>query len=176
MVCDRCIMTINYQFSSIGIIPIDIQLGKVILNRVLKTSEIEKIELVLKQFGFEILKDNKHQLVECIKDAITYLLYYNGNMINENLSEFISIELNKEYSFLNSLFSEMEGITIEKYFFIQKIERIKELLTYDELSLSEIANKLGYKSASNLSNQFKKVTGLTPTYFKQIKENKRFSI
>jgi AraC-like DNA-binding protein len=176
MVCDRCKMTVNYQLAKLGITPTEVHLGEVYFNQNLTVGQIEKIEKVLQPLGFEILRDRKYQVIESIKNLITQQLYYGVEKMKLNLSEFISKKLNKEYAYLSSLFSEVEGITIEKYFILQKIERAKELLMYNEYTLSEIAYSLGYSSPAHLSNQFKKITGLTPTYFKKQKENKRTAI
>lgn len=120
-----------------------------------------------------MIDDKKSQLIEKIKNTIVELVHYSEDQLETNLSEHISKKLHHDYNYLSNLFSEVEGTTIEKYLIAQKIERVKELLKYDELSLSEIADRLGYSSVAYLSNQFKKVTGLTPSYFKQPGENNR---
>jgi AraC-like DNA-binding protein len=176
MVCDRCIMMVKYQLLSIGIIPMEVQLGEVSLKKTLSTKEIDTIGKALIPLGFEILIDRKYQLIEKIKNVVIKFLYYDGEKMKVNLSDFISQKLTKEYAYLSNLFSEVEGITIEKYFILQKTARIKELLVYNELTLKEIAYKLDYSSVSHLSSQFKKVTGLSPTLFKEIKKNKRTTL
>jgi AraC-like DNA-binding protein len=123
--------------------------------------------------GFELIDDKKSRIIEKIKNTIIQLVHHQDSGLKNNLSEVLSSELHHDYNYLSNLFSEIEGTTIEKYFIAQKIERVKELLVYDQLSLSEIAFQLNYSSVAYLSNQFKKVTGLTPSHFKQIKENKR---
>ena len=134
------------------------------------------LNTALKGLGFEIMDDRKVQTIEKIKNLIVTLVHHSNNEIITNLSTFISSQLLQDYNYLSNLFSEVEGTTIEKYFIAQKIERVKELLVYNEMTLSEIADQLGYSSVAYLSNQFKKVTGLTPSHFKTLKENKRKNI
>ncbi|KKX47548.1 AraC family transcriptional reguator [Sphingobacterium sp. IITKGP-BTPF85] len=127
----------------------------------------------LDPLGFEVIDDKKCRIIERIKNIIIELVHNRDSDIKTNLSDVLSNKLHHDYNYLSNLFSEVEGTTIEKYFIAQKIEKVKELLVYDELSLSEIAFRLNYSSVAYLSNQFKKVTGLTPSHFKQIKEDKR---
>jgi YesN/AraC family two-component response regulator len=131
------------------------------------------VEKLLESLGFEIIDDKKSRIIEKIKNTIIDLVHHQDNDVKINLSDVLSDKLHHDYNYLSNLFSEVEGTTIEKYFIAQKVEKVKELLVYDELSLSEIANRLNYSSVAYLSNQFKKVTGLTPSHFKQIKEDKR---
>ena len=128
---------------------------------------------MLQSFGFDLIDDKKSKLIEKIKNTIVELVHYSDHQLSINFSEHISSKLHHDYNYMSNLFSEVEGITIEKYFISQKIEKVKELLKYDELSLSEIADRLGYSSVAYLSNQFKKQTGLTPTFYKSLKQNKR---
>ena len=123
--------------------------------------------------GFELIDDKKSRIIEKIKNIIIELVHHQNNDAKTNLSDVLSSQLHHDYNYLSNLFSEIEGTTIEKYFIAQKIEKVKELLVYDELSLSEIAFRLNYSSVAYLSNQFKKVTGLTPSYYKQIRDDKR---
>ena len=127
----------------------------------------------LEAVGFYLIDDKKSRLIEQIKTLVIELVHYNSNNLKINLSDYISEKLHHDYNYISNLFSEVEGTTIEKYFITQKIERVKELLVYDELTLNEIADQLNYSSTAHLSAQFKKVTGFTPSYFKKIKENKR---
>ena len=173
MVCNRCILVVEQELEKL-----DIDSGKVSLGEVETNSEIskEKLEVLrnnLASLGFELLDNSKQQLIEKIKNIIIQQVHYNAEENHQNFSEILSASLHKDYSYLSNLFSEVEGITIEKYIIHQKIEKVKELITYDELSLSEIAYRLGYSSVAHLSNQFKKVTGLTPSHFKQVRQNKR---
>ena len=129
----------------------------------LNSRKKNELNHILQSFGFEIIDDKKSQLIEKIKNTIVELVHYSRDQLQTNFSEHISKKLHHDYSYLSNLFSEVEGTTIEKYFIAQKIEKVKELLKYDELSLSQIADRLGYSSVAYLSNQFKKQTGLTPT-------------
>jgi len=176
MVCDRCILVVQNTMKDLGLEFESIKLGEITLLKPATDLQREKLEKALNLVGFEIIDDKKSRIIEKIKNTIIDLIHRRSNDSKTNLSSTISNELNHDYSYLSKLFSEIEGITIEKYFILQKMEKVKELLVYDELSLSEIANRLNYSSVAYLSNQFKKVTGLTPSYFKQIKENKRISL
>lgn len=128
---------------------------------------------ILNSLGFEIIDDKKNRIIEQIKNVIIDLVHHQDNDIKTNLSDILSNKLHHDYNYLSNLFSDVEGTTIEKYIIAQKIEKVKELLMYDELSLSEIAFRLNYSSVAYLSNQFKKVTGFSPSHFKQIREEKR---
>ena len=173
MVCNRCIMVVDNEFQKLGFTPVKVQLGEVEVGGELTVEEIAEIDEHLKKFGFEIIDDAKSRLIEKIKNLIIQLIHHSNEEIKENYSTYIESHLNKDYNYLSNLFSDIEGTTIEKYIINQKIEKVKELLVHDELTLSEIAYKLGYSNVAHLSAQFRKVTGLTPTHFKQIKENKR---
>ena len=176
MVCSRCKMVVKNQFEYIGLQPISVELGEVEIKQTPSASEMTQLNTALKALGFEIIDDRKVQTIEKIKNLIVTLVHHSNNEISTNLSTFISSQLLQDYNYLSNLFSEVEGTTIEKYFIAQKIERVKELLVYNEMTLSEIADQLGYSSVAYLSNQFKKVTGLTPSHFKTLKENKRKNI
>ena len=173
MVCRRCIMAVEKIFNDNSFYPLNIELGEVDTKDDLSSNAIEKLDSDLKQLGFEIIDDRKSRIIEKIKNLIVSLVYQSDKPLNVNISDYLANEMNYEYNYLSNLFSEVEGNTIEKYFINQKIERVKELLIYDELTLSEIAFKLGYSSVAYLSTQFKKITGLTPGYFKAIKVQKR---
>ena len=173
MVCNRCVFMVQQEIEKLGLPIQSIKLGEVELKQKLSTPEKEALNEALVTLGFYLIDDKKSQLITRIKTAIVELVHHRDNDLKMNLSDFLSAELDQDYNYLSNLFSEIEGKTIEKYFIAQKIERIKELLVYDELSLSEIANQLNYSSVAYLSNQFKKVTGLTPSHFKKIRENKR---
>ena len=173
MVCNRCIMVVKDELEKLGHQPLHITLGEVLLNNELTDSEKETLDQNLKSLGFEIIDDKKSRLIAQIKSSIIEIVHQQNGDLKSNLSDYLSQSLHHDYTYLSNLFSQVEGTTIEKYFIAQKIEKVKELLVYDELSLSEIATQMNYSSVAYLSNQFKKVTGLTPTYFKNIKENKR---
>lgn len=173
MVCNRCIMVVQDELEKLGMDFTSIKLGEVTLTKELTSDERNSLENVLVPLGFEVIDDKKSRIIEKIKNTIIDLVHHQDNDSKNNLSDILSKELNHDYNYLSNLFSEVEGTTIEKYFIAQKIEKIKELLVYDELSLSEIADRLNYSSVAYLSNQFKKVTGLTPSHFKQIREDRR---
>lgn len=176
MVCRRCITAVQNVFVDQGISSTNITLGEVDLNRELSADEIKHLNTELNQLGFEIIDDRKSRIIERIKNLIIALVHHSDEPLNVNISDYLSREMDYEYNYLSNLFSEVEGNTIEKFYISQKIEKIKELLIYDELTLNQIAFKLGYSSVAYLSTQFKKVTGLTPSYFKSIKANKRTHI
>lgn len=173
MVCNRCIMVVKKQLEQLGLHPLSVELGIVTLPDKITDEIYQSVKESLEPFGFELIDDKKSQTIERIKDAIIELVHYNDNDSKVNLSDYLASKLHRDYSSLSKLFSEVTNTTIEKYLIAQKIERAKELLVYGELSLNEIADKLNYSSAAYLSAQFKSVTGLTPSYFKRIKENKR---
>ena len=174
MVCNRCIMVVRQQLDNLGIEYKNIQLGHVELSNKLTQEQTGKLKDLLLSAGFELLDDKKAKTVEKIKNVIVSLIQgHDEEDFNRKLSAMLQEKLNMDYHYLTSLFSSIEGITIEKYAILQRIEKVKELLMYDELNLSEISFKLGYSSVQHLSQQFKKVTGLTPSEFKQLKENRR---
>lgn len=173
MVCNRCIMSVKNELDKLDLEVKDITLGEATLHKELTAEQKEKLDEALISLGFALIDDKKSRIIEQIKNSIIDLVHHQNNDTKTNLSDVLSSKLHHDYNYLSNLFSEVEGTTIEKYFIAQKIEKVKELLVYDELSLSEIAYRLNYSSVAYLSNQFKKVTGLTPSYFKQIRENKR---
>ncbi len=173
MVCNRCILVVKQELEKLSIKSCKVTLGEVETKAELPKEKAEQLSKNLAALGFELLDNNKQQLIEKIKNIVIKQVHHNEEDNHHNFSEILSKTLHKDYSYLSSLFSEVEGITIEKYIINQKIERVKELIIYDELSLSEIAYKLGYSSVAHLSNQFKKVTGLTPSHFKQVGQQKR---
>lgn len=176
MVCNRCILVVKSELEKLGLNVLAIELGEVKLSNSLSQTKIQQVNQLLKGFGFELLDDKNSQLIEKIKNILIDLIQNKHNDININLSEYLISKLHHDYSKISNLFSEIEGISIEKYFINLKIEKVKELIVYDELSFSEIANLLNYSSVAHLSNQFKKVTGFSPTYFKKLKGNKRIQI
>ncbi len=173
MVCNRCIMVVQNEMDKLGLDVKNMTLGEVILEKELTQDKRIALESALIPLGFEVIDDKKSRIIEQIKNVIIDVVHYQDNDVKTNLSDILSEKLQHDYNYLSNLFSEVEGVTIEKYFIAQKVERIKELLVYDELSLSEIAHRLNYSSVAYLSNQFKKVTGLTPSHFKQIRDEKR---
>lgn len=173
MVCNRCIMVVKNELQKLGIDPVNVVLGEVTLEQELSAEQRAALEAAFNELGFALIDDRKSQLIEKIKTLIVALVHQDNNELKTNLSDYLSSQLHHDYTYISNLFSEVEGTTIEKYFIAQKIERVKELLVYDELTLSEIAYQLNYSSVAHLSNQFKKVTGLTPSHFKHIKAEKR---
>jgi YesN/AraC family two-component response regulator len=176
MVCGRCEVAVKSQLEKMELSIISTKLGEVELSRELTEAEIERLAENLKDLGFELLEDDLRKTIEQIKNGSIDLVHYRNEGIKINLSTYLSEGLSQDYSSLSKLFSEKEGITIEHYFIAQKIEKAKELLVYDEFSLSEIAIQLNYSNVAYLSSQFKKVTGFTPTHFKKMKENTRRQI
>ncbi|PXV69044.1 AraC-like DNA-binding protein [Dysgonomonas alginatilytica] len=166
MVCPRCIMAVENTLNQLNIISLDVRLGEVVLANEIDKNQLSILRKELSNLGFELLDDSQQQLIEQIKAIAIKHVHYNDEQ-NLNISELLVSELHRDYSYLSKLFSTTEGITIEHFVILQKIERVKELLTYDLQTLSEIADELGYSSVAHLSAQFKKVTGLTPTRFKQ---------
>ncbi len=175
MVCNRCILVVENEMKRLGFSP-SVTLGEVDVHVALNSEQLRAISEGLKGFGFELIDDKKGQIIEKIKTIIIDVIYNKDNKLKNNLSDFLAQEIGQDYSAISQLFSEVENNTIEKYYISQKIERVKELIIYDELSLSEIAAKLNYSSVAHLSNQFKKMTGFTPSHFKQLKENRRKQI
>ncbi|RZJ76076.1 MAG: AraC family transcriptional regulator [Flavobacterium sp.] len=174
MVCNRCKMVVKAELEKLGFNPISIELGDIkIKEESISDDEKQALQATLNKFGFELLTEKKEQLVEQVKTAIIELVHYTKETLKVNLSDYLNEKLGVEYANLSATFSEYEHQTIEKYFIAQKIEKVKELLTYGEKSLSEIAYELNYSSVAHLSNQFKKVTGETPTAYKLTRNTNR---
>lgn len=172
MVSLRCKMLVKSVLEKLGLICISVDLGMVEIKEDISNEDLEEFSKNLKNSGLELLDDKKNILVERIKSIIIEMIHYSDEVPKVNDSDYISEKLGYDYTYLSNTFSEVKGITIQQYIILHKIERVKELLIYDELSLTEIAYKLHYSSVAHLSNQFKKVTGLTPTYFKEVKEKR----
>lgn len=173
MVCSRCKMVVKAELIKFGLHPSSVELGDVSIKEDLTEQQKRELNEILVSFGFELIDDKKSRIVEKIKNSIVELVHYSEQQIHTKLSEHITNQLHQDYNYLSNLFSEVEGTTIEKYFITQRIERVKELLVYDELSLSEIAVKMNFSDVSHLSRQFKRITGLTPSHFKLVKGLKR---
>ena len=172
MVCDRCIRVVKQELEKLKLDVRSVSLGEVILSGSPRDLPIEKIRHMLEENGFELIEDRKARIIEQLKLAIIKLVRNEGERATK-YSESLSKELGLDYHSLSTLFSSVENVTIEQYIILQRIERAKELLKYGELTLSEISCKLGYSSVQHLSNQFKQITGLTPTQFKRMTENTR---
>lgn len=173
MVCNRCKMVVKAALEQLNLNASSISLGEVTLDNELTGEVKQQLEAALQDVGFELIDDRKSRIIERIKTLIIELVHQNDGDLKINLSRFLSEQLHHDYNYISHLFSEVEGTTIEQYFIAQKVERVKELLVYDELTLSEISFRLNYSSVAHLSNQFKKVTGLTPSHFKKIRTEKR---
>jgi AraC-like DNA-binding protein len=173
MVCNRCKMVVKTTLEKLGLHPVQVELGEVVLEENDIFPIKEQLKKELQSFGFELLDDKKTKTIEKIKNRIVDLVQNKNSSLQITLSDYLTQELHQDYSTLSNLFSQVEGITIEKYYIFQKIEKVKELLVYDEITLSEIAFQLNYSSVAYLSNQFKKVTGLTPSHFKKMGTIKR---
>ncbi|OEK03909.1 AraC family transcriptional regulator [Roseivirga sp. 4D4] len=173
MVCQRCIMTVESDLKSLGIPYTEVHLGQVNLKAPLTINEKNLlVERLVKQ-GFELLEEGNSSLIDKVKTVIIDMIHHRQELPRINYSEYISEQVHKDYSYLSKLFSSVEGITIEKFIIKQKIEKVKELLSYGEKAFKEIAFDLDYSSVQHLSNQFKKETGMTPSQFKQMSRPER---
>ena len=171
MVCSRCMMVVEEIFKSENIQPVSVALGEVRLLEQLPDDKATSIRNQLKEKGFELIDDKKSLLLERTKSLVIDEIHHHDHFeLKINWSHFLADKLEVEYAYLSALFSSVNGITLEQYIIKQKIEKVKEYLFYDELSVKEIAFKLGYSSVAHLSTQFKKITGLTPTEFKESRE------
>lgn len=173
MVSHRCKMIVKVELNKLGLRYFVIELGVVDILEGITIQQQEQLKINLLKSGLELLDDKKSILIEKIKNVITEMIHYTDELPKVNYSEFISEKLNYDYTYLANIFSEVKGITIQQFIIIHKIERVKELLLYDELNLTEISYKLHYSSVSHLSKQFKKVTGLSPTFYKQLKQKRK---
>ncbi|MFC1785049.1 AraC family transcriptional regulator [Candidatus Neomarinimicrobiota bacterium] len=177
MVCPRCIKVVKEELEKLGYETSIERLGSATIKYGVNQLDLNKISTILNENGFELLVEKNAKLIDELKSLIIDLIYTEKlEELNINLSGYLSNKLNHDYSHLSTLFSSVEGITVEKYFILQKIERVKELLIYDELSLSEISYKLGYGNVQYLSTQFKKITGMSPSEFKALRNRARNSI
>ncbi len=174
MVCDRCVKVVKSELEGIGLSVSSIKLGEVVLQQQEGDVDLVKVKSLLEENGFELLDDRKKILIENIKAfIINSIRTHNDAHLHTNFSHLLEQEVGRDYQYLSTLFSSTEGLTIEKYMILQRIEKVKELLVYDELNLNEIAFQLGYSSAQHLSAQFKKVAGLTPSEFKRLSDPPR---
>lgn len=173
MVCDRCRMSVEQALRDNGLHPVDVQLGVAQVEGTVSAEQRAQVADALQSLGFELLGDRRQQVVEQIRAAVIQLVHYRDNQSATNLSDYLQQELHTEYSSLSKLFSEVTGMTIERYYIEQRIERVKELLTYGELTLTQIAFRLHYSSVAYLSSQFKMVTGITPSAYKSLQRKDR---
>ena len=166
-------MVVKAELEKLGLHYVHVKIGEADILENIETDQLEKLDLALRKSGLELMDNKRSILVERIKNVIIELVHYKEEQIRVNLSDYLSEKLNNDYSYLSKLFSEVKGITIEKFYLTHKIEKVKELIVYDELNISEIAYKMHYSSVAHLSNQFKKYTGLTPSHFKKLKIKRR---
>ena len=176
MVSNRCKMAVKEELKKLGLHFIVVDLGEVEIMETISNDQREKLKLSLYDSGLELMDDKKAVLIEKIKNTVIEMVHHSDEMIKTNFSDYLSEKLNHDYTYLANLFSEVQGTTIEHFIINHKIERIKELIIYDELNITEIAWKMNYSSVAHLSNQFKKVTGLSPSHFKQLKDKRRSTI
>ena len=176
MVSIRCKMVVKSELDKLGLRYGVVDLGEVEIRENLSDELRDQLKTALLKSGLELMDDKKAILVEKIKNVIIEMVHYEDELPKENFSDYLSEKLDYNYTYLANLFSETKGITIEKFMILHKIERVKELLLYDELTLSEIAWKLHYSSVAHLSHQFKKITGLTPSFFKSLKDKRRSTL
>ena len=169
-------MMVSDELKKMAIPFIKIELGEVELMDEISPQQREQLSLALLKSGLELMEDKKAMLIEKIKNVVVEMVHYSDELPRTKFSVFLSEKLDYDYTYLSNLFSETEGTTIEQFIMLHKIERVKELIIYDELNLTEIASKLHYSSVAHLSHQFKKITGLTPTFFKSIKRKKRSAL
>lgn len=173
MVCIRCKMVVRDELKNLGFATVREELGEAEVDEELTQEQLLQVKAALLRSGLELMDDKKSILIQKIKSIIVELVHYSEEPLVVNLSEYLHQKLNHNYTYLANLFSQVQGTTIEKFYISHKIERVKELLVYNELNLTEIAYRLHYSSVAHLSAQFKKVTGLTPSHFKQLREKRR---
>jgi AraC-like DNA-binding protein len=176
MVSNRCKMLVRAEMEKLGLHVISVELGEVEIKEDISLENQKQLDAIIQKTGLELLYDQRNILVEKIRNVVVEMIHYSNELHKTNTSDYISEKLNQNYTTLSHLFSEVRGYTIEHYIIAQKIERAKELITYNELNLTEIAFKLHYSSVAHLSNQFKKITGLTPTRFKKMESKTRIPL
>jgi AraC-like DNA-binding protein len=176
MVSNRCKIVVKEELKRLGLHFIVVDLGEVEIMENISAEQRDQVKIALLNSGLELMDDKRAILIEKIKNTIIEMVHHTDGLIKTNFSDFLSEKLNHDYTFLSKLFSEVQGTTIEQFIIYHKIERIKELIMYDELNITEIAFKMNYSSVAHLSNQFKKVTGLSPSHFKQFKDKRRSPI
>ena len=176
MVSNRCKMAVREELKKLGLHFIIVDLGEVEIMEDLAGEKLEQLNIALLKSGFELITDKRAVLIEKIKNTIIEMVHHTHELIKLNFSDYLSEKLNYDYTYLANLFSEVQGTTIEQFMIHHKIERIKELIIYDELNITGIAWKMNYSSVAHLSNQFKKVTGLSPSHFKRLKNKRRSPI
>jgi AraC-like DNA-binding protein len=173
MVCTRCKTVVKEELKKLGLRAMVVDLGEVEIMETMSDAQYGQFKAALLKSGLELMDNRKSMLIEKIRNVVIQLVHHTDKQLKTNFSDFLSEKLGYDYTYMANIFSEVQGITIEKFMIAHKIERVKELLVYDELSLTEISQKLHYSSVAHLSNQFKKITGLTASHFKQLKDKRR---
>lgn len=173
MVSNRCKIVVKEELRKLGLHFIVVDLGEVEIMENLNDTQLQEVRVALGQSGLELMDDKRVILIEKIKNIITQMVHHSDEIIKTNFSDYLVEKMGHDYTYMSNLFSELKGITIQQFIIIHKIERVKELLLYEELSLTEISYKMQYSSVAHLSAQFKKVTGLTPSDFMKLKVKKR---
>ena len=176
MVSTRCKMAVKEELKKMGLHFVVVELGEIDIMENISEEQREELKAALLVSGLELMDDKRAILIEKIKNVVIEMVHHTDEIIKTNFSEFLSAKLNHDYTYLANLFSEVQGTTIAQFLISHKVERIKELIIYDELNISEIAWKMNYSSVAHLSNQFKKITGLSPSHFKQLKDKRRSPI
>lgn len=176
MVSMRCKMVVKEELKKLGLHFVIVDMGVVDIMEDISPEQRENLRIALANSGFELMEDKKAVLIEKIKNVIIEMIHYLGELPKTNFSDYLSAKLNYDYTYLANLFSEVQGTTIEHFMILHKIERVKELIIYDELNLTEIAWNMHYSSVAHLSNQFKKITGLSPSDFKKLKGQRRMPL
>ena len=176
MVCDRCIMAVKFELMKFGIVPLYVSLGEIEIENELTEFQYQQLTLIFQLYGFEILDKNQTQVFDKLKKIVIELLNDSKNNTRKYNSIYIEQRIGIDYAYVNNLFSEIKSMSIEQFIALQKVEKVKGLLEYNECKMAEIADKLGYSSVSYLSTQFKKLTGFTPNYFKNIKNKKKLML
>jgi YesN/AraC family two-component response regulator len=176
MVSLRCKMVVKDEIEKLGLHPVSIDLGVVDILEDITQEQHDQLQANLLKTGLEILEDKKSILIDKIKNVIIEMIHYSDDLPEVNYSTYISEKLNYDYTYLSNIFTEVKGITIQQFIIIHKIEKVKELLLYDELNLTEISYRLHYSSVGHLSNQFKKVTGISPSFFKKLRKQRKSNL
>jgi AraC-like DNA-binding protein len=176
MVSNHCKLAVKEELKKLGLHYIVVDLGEIEIMEDITSEQRELLKIALLNSGFELMDDKKAVMIERIINVIIDMVHHTSELIKVNFSDYLSKKLNLDYTYLSNMFSEVKGITIQQFIIIHKVEKIKELMIYDELNLTEISYKLNYSSVAHLSNQFKKITGLSPTHFKQLKDKRRIPI
>lgn len=176
MVSNRCKMAVKEELKKLGLHFVLVDLGEVEVMETLSNEQLRLINQGLMKSGLELMDDKKAILIEKIKNIIVEMVHHSDETIKINFSDYLSARLNQSYAYLANLFSEVQGMTIEHFIISHKIERVKELIMYDEMNITQIADKMNYSSVAHLSNQFKKVTGLSPSHFKNLKQRIRIPL